>query len=135
MKMIMINETRSYKKLVQVHDFAGAFRHLFPAGSVAADLFGTVARSVEALSGYAASQVTAIGADRGSKNQLAAARADLRGHLRAISDTARAAAVDSSGLEDKFFLPRGRLSDQKLLASGFSGTIEGARPEFRAGPR
>ena len=37
MKTTMINETRSYKKLVQINDFFNAFGRLFPAGSVAAN--------------------------------------------------------------------------------------------------
>src|SRR5437867_12881867 len=118
MKTTMINETRSYKKLVQINDFFNAFGRLFPAGSVAANQFAIVARAVETLSEFAASQVTAIGADRGSKNQLTAARTDLRNHLHSISGTSRAAGAETPGLEDKFFLPGGRLSDQKLLAAG-----------------
>ena len=49
---------------------------------------------------------------------MTAARTELRNHLHSISGTARAAGAETPGLEDKFFLPGGRLSDQKLLAAG-----------------
>jgi hypothetical protein len=107
-------EIRQYEMLVRVHDFGAAHGDLFPASSLEGKTFAAVGSSVAVLSQEAAAQVSGRAAAREGTSSKAAARETLRDTLDAISRTARALALDTTGLDDKFRVPRGH-SDQRLL--------------------
>lgn len=86
--------------------------------------------SVTALSQQAASQVSGRGTARKGSSSKAVARAALREGLDSISRTARALALDNSGLDDKFRLPRGH-GDQAMLNAGRAFAHD-ARPLSKA---
>ena len=102
--------------LVRLRDFGLAHAGLFGPSTVGGQMFAAVGTAVTALSSHAATQVKGRGAAREGTTSKAVGRRALRSRLEKISLTARAMAVDTPGLEDKFRLPD-QPSDQGLLAS------------------
>ncbi|MBI3401478.1 MAG: hypothetical protein HY048_08665 [Acidobacteria bacterium] len=100
-----LTATRRYEMLVRVRDFGAEHADLFPAGSLGRKMFAATATAVAALGQHAATQVSGRGAAREASRSKAAARAALREALGAISRTARALALDTPGLDNKFRLP------------------------------
>jgi len=71
------------------------------------------------LEAHAAAQTSGKSASKEGSKLKAAARVALQDDLEAISRTARAMAITTPGLEDKFRLPR-NIGDQALLAAARS---------------
>ena len=93
------SERRRYEMLVRVRlEHAG----LFAPSTVGTQMFAMVATAVTALSGHAKTQVVGQGVALQGVTTKAAGRRALRLRLETISHTARALAVDTPGLEDRF---------------------------------
>ena len=117
-----------YRARLPVHRARGAPAHsdVFPASSLEGETFAAVGTAVALLSQEAASQVSGRAAAREGTTSKAAARDALRDTLDAISRTARALALDTTGLDDKCRVPRGH-SDQRLL-NGARAFAQDAQP-------
>jgi hypothetical protein len=107
-------DIRRFEMLVRVRDFGDAHKDVFPAPSLAGPMFAAVGAAIAELNQQAASEVSGRGAAREGTAAKSSARADLRKILEAISQTARAMALDTHGIDDKFRMPRGG-GDQRLL--------------------
>ena len=107
-------DTRRYEMLVRVRDFGVAHESLFPPPTLGGQSFAAVGAAVSALSDHAATQVSGRGSAREGTASKAVAREALRDRLEAIIRTARAMALDTPGVDDKFRLPRGN-GDQTIL--------------------
>jgi hypothetical protein len=109
-------DTRRYEMLVRVREFGAAHVDLFPPSSLGGHAFAAVAAAVADLSDHAASQFSGRGWAREGTTSKAVAREGLRDQLDSIVRTARAIALDTPGLDDKFRPPRSS-SDQLLLSA------------------
>ncbi len=126
-------DTLRYEMLVRVRDFGAAHSTAFPEGTLGIQLFAEVNTAVEELGQHAATEVSGRGAAREGTSTKALARSALHQQLEAINRTARALAVETPGLDDKFRMPR-RWRDQALLASAraFAQDAEALAPAFIA---
>lgn len=106
--------SRMHEMFVRVLGFAGAHAEAFPPGSLCAEMVGELKRVVEELTEAATSQTSGLSSVQRATAERRDAREKLRASMRAISHTARAMALDTPGLENKFRLPRGG-SDSALL--------------------
>jgi hypothetical protein len=122
-------EIRQYDMLVRVRDFGASQTAAFPAASFGGQLFSTVNSAIAGLTSHAATQIS--GAARQSTASKAVARAHLLDDIEAISRTAKAMALDTPGLGDKFRLPRST-SDTALLtlAQAYLTDAQSLKVEF-----
>ena len=109
------NERRRYETFMRVREFIAARAEEFRPTTLAGELFVTLNAVITELGIHTSSQASQRGAARESSTGKAAARDELRRDMEAISRTARAMALSTPGLEDRFRAPR-NLSDQALLA-------------------
>src|SRR5262245_7331841 len=107
-------DTRRYEMLVRVRDFGAKYAERFPSSSLGGQAFDTVTAAVAELSQHTASLLSGRGTTREGVTSKAVAREALRDDLDAIVRTARAIALDTPGIDDKFRAPRGN-GDQMLL--------------------
>jgi hypothetical protein len=126
-------DTRRYEMLVRVRDFGATYADRFPPSSLGGQAFATVKAAVDALSQHAASLMSGRGTAREGTTSKAVAREALRDDLDAITRTARALALDTPGVDDKFRPPRGS-GDQTLLnaARAFARDAAPLVPQFLA---
>ncbi len=110
------NERRRYETFIRVREFGATRAAEFPLATLASQLFARLNTVITELDAHTTSQASQRSATLESSTGKAAARDELRRDLEAISRTARAMALSTPGLEDKFRAPR-NLSDQALLAS------------------
>ncbi|HEY0170210.1 MAG TPA: hypothetical protein VGB98_04090 [Pyrinomonadaceae bacterium] len=124
-------EIRTLDMFKRVRNFDATHDGLFPAGTLARDLFDVIVGSVNDLEGFAAAQSSGRAAARLSTTGKAAARAALLEDLRIIRRTARSMAVVTPGLDDKFRIPRNP-TDRELLdtARAFLADAEPLKAEF-----
>jgi hypothetical protein len=124
-------EIRTLDKLKRVRNFDATHDGLFPAGTLARDLFDAVAGCVNDIEWHAAAESSGRGAVRQGTAGKAASRAAIAEDLTIIRRTARSMAVVIPGLDDKFRLPR-KPTDQGLLdtARAFLADAEPLKPEF-----
>ncbi len=108
------SENRKRETIVRVRDFGTGHAGDFAATSLANQIFNQFATALTKLDELAASQ--ASGAPREGTSTRDDAREELRRRMEAISRTARAIAIDTPGLGEKFRVPRGE-NDQTLLAA------------------
>lgn len=122
---------RRFEMFRRVRDFGAARVDSFAPKSLARELFDIVSSVVVELQEAAAAHTAAGGSARQSTAGKAATRAELRESLEAISRTARAMDYTSTGIEEKFRLPR-KASDQVLLntARAFAAEAEPLKDEF-----
>jgi hypothetical protein len=113
---------RMHEMFVRVLGFADARAGAFPAGSLGAETVAELRRVVEGLTEAATSQTSGLSSVQRATAERKAARMKLRASMKAIAHTARAMALDTPGLENKFRLPRSG-SDSALLqiARAFAG--------------
>ena|SRR5437588_446562 len=115
--------TRTFEMFVRVNAFYAERTDSFAKGSLGAEQFAIVAEVVQDLTGAVTSQTTG----RSSVSVATATRTDaherLHESMRAIARTARAMALDTPGLENKFRLPRSG-SDQALLQAARASVVE-----------
>ena len=124
-------EIRRLDTFKRVRNFGGTREDIFPAGTLARDLFNIIAASVNDLEGHAATQSSGRGAARQGTAGKASARAELLEDLKIIRRTARSMSVVMPGLDDKFRIPRNS-TDQELLdtARAFLADAGPLKPEF-----
>jgi len=115
--------TRTFEMFVRVNAFHAERAGSFPAGSLGAEQFAILAEVIQELNGAVTSQATG----KSSVSVATASRTDayerLHESMRAIARTARAMALDTPGLENKFRLPRSG-SDQALLQAARASVVE-----------
>lgn len=108
--------TRTQEMFLRVQMFTSERAASFPPGSFAAEMSEEINSVVQALGDALASQTSGLNSAQQATAAREAARQTLRADLQAITRTARAMALDTPGLENKFRLPRSG-SDQALLAA------------------
>jgi hypothetical protein len=123
--------TRTSEMFVRVDAFRSERAASFPADSLGGEQFAIVAEVIRTLTDATTSQTSG----KSSVQQATASRTDARERLhdslQAITRTARAMALDTPGLENKFRLPRSG-SDQALLitARAFAADALPLKAEF-----
>jgi hypothetical protein len=124
-------EIRKLDTFKRVRNFGVTHGSLFPAGTLARELFDAVAGIVSELEGHSAAQSAGRGNARQGTAGKAVARAALLEDLSILRRTARSMSVVITGLEDKFRIPRNP-NDQELLetARAFLGHAEPLKAEF-----
>jgi hypothetical protein len=106
--------TRTQETFLRVQRFLSERASAFPAGSLGAELFEEINSVVQTLNEALTSQTSGLNSAQQATAAREAARQTLRADVQAITRTARAMALDTPGLENKFRLPRSG-SDQALL--------------------
>ncbi len=109
------SEIRRYEMFLRVRVHGAEHAAQFPATTLGGELLARLNTIIEGLDGHTASQSSGKRAAQEGAGSKASARAELREDLERISRTARAMALTTPGLEDKFRAPRS-ISDQALLA-------------------
>jgi hypothetical protein len=109
-------ETRKFNMLTRVRDFGIAHASSFPTNSLGGELFTEVTGIVETLESFASEKSSTKGESRQNTSSKAIARATLKKMLEAIRRTARAIAVQTPGIDEKFRLPK-PFTDQNLSSS------------------
>jgi hypothetical protein len=109
-------ETRKFNMLTRVRDFGIAHASSFPTNSLGGELFTEITGIVETLEGFASEKSSTTGESRQKTASKAIARATLKEMVEAIHRTARAIAIATPGIEQKFRLPK-PFADQKLMNS------------------
>jgi hypothetical protein len=109
------DETSTLEMFIRVHGFGTARAGLFPAASHGGELFAAIGDIIAELRNHAASQSSTTRASKEGTTRKGLVLAALQDDLEAISRTARAIAITTPGLDDKFRLPR-NVGAQKLIA-------------------
>lgn len=124
-------ETRTLDTFKRVRNFDATHAGLFTAGTLARDLFDTIARCADEIEARAAAESSGRGAARQGTSIKAAARAALMEDLKVIRRTALSVAAVIPGLDDKFRLPR-KPTDRELIdtARAFLADAEPLKAEF-----
>lgn len=124
-------ERRKYEMFLRVREFGARRAAEFPESSLGRELLNRLDAVVTALDEHAAAQTSRRGGAQEGAAGKAAARDELRRDLEAISRTARALAIATPGLENKFRAPRS-VSDQALLwtARAFAADALPLKTEF-----
>jgi hypothetical protein len=99
-----------------VREFVTSRAAQFPPTTLAGELLTRLNSVINEMETHTAAQSSGRNATLQSSTSKAASRDELRRDLDAISRTARAMALSTPGLEDKFRAPRS-ISDQALLAA------------------
>jgi hypothetical protein len=123
--------TRTAEMFVRVRDFSTERAGSFTTGSLGAEQFAIVADTIETLTNEITTQTTGKSSVQQATASRTGAREALRASLQAIAQTARAMALDTPGLENKFRMPRSG-SDQALLyaARAFAADAAPLKAEF-----
>jgi hypothetical protein len=116
-------EKRTLDMFKNVRDFDAAHEGLFPAGTLARELFDTIVGVVSELEGHAAAETAGRGTARQGTAGKAVARAAILEDLAILRRTARSMSVVMPGLEDKFRIPR-KQDDQELLNTARAALAE-----------
>lgn len=124
-------DTRRYEMLVRVREFGAANADHFPPSTLGGQAFAAMASAVDDLGAHAASQFSGRNSSREGTTARAVARDALIDDLEAITRTARALAIDTPGVDDKFRARRNG-GDQALIttARAFIGDAEPLAKEF-----
>lgn len=109
-------ERRKYEMFLRVREFGTRRAVEFPANSLGRELLDRLDTVVAEFDAHTSAQTSQRGAAQEGTASKAAARDELRRDLEAISRTARAMALATPGLENKFRAPRS-VSDQALLSA------------------
>ena len=120
------SERRSYEMLSRVRDFGGVRAALFPANTRGGELFTQLGALIAEADGHAEAKAARQGTFAQNTSGKSAARRALQAAVEAISRTARAMALESPGIEERFRLPRNK-SDQTLLSTA-RAFFTGAEP-------
>ena len=120
------SERRSYEMLLRVRDFGGVRAALFPANTRGGELFTQLGAVIAEADGHAEVKAARQGTFAQNTSGKSAARRALQAAVEAISRTARAMALESPGIEERFRLPRNK-SDQTLLSTA-RAFFTGAEP-------
>src|SRR2546423_1066131 len=110
-------EIRVLEMLIRVRRFGSVHAAAFPANSRGAELFSLVSSIITEMETHATAQDSG---KRAAKERTALKRAALerlREKLEAISRTARAMALSTPGLDDKFHMPQSMAEQECLTAA------------------
>jgi hypothetical protein len=123
--------SRTYDMFVRVCAFHAERAPLFPSDSLGGEMFKQLGEVVAQLTTAITTQTSGVNSVQQATSSRTVAREALRASMQAISRTARAMALDTPGLENKFRLPRSG-SDQALLitARSFAGDALALKAEF-----
>jgi hypothetical protein len=122
---------RTYEMFVRVQSFVAERAGAFPAGSLGAEMIAELNKVVGELNEAATTQTSGLSSVQRATAERMAAREALRESMQAIARTARVMAIDLTGLENKFRLPRSG-SDPALIraARAFIGEALPLKAEF-----
>lgn len=124
-------ETRRLEMFLRVRQFGAARAASFPAGARGAELLTLLGTVITELEGHATAQASGASAAREGTALKAAAFEALREDLEPINRTARAMALVTPGLDDKFRLPRNAGTQAWLTAArSFALDAEPLKAEF-----
>ena len=98
-------DLRKQQMLVRVREFGAMRRDIFPSSSQAGKLFAAVSAAVEALDQHLSEQPGGQGAPRDGATAKALAKRALQRRLATIATMAKALALDTPGLAEKFSVP------------------------------
>jgi hypothetical protein len=107
---------RRQETFLRVREFVTSRASQYPPTTLAGELLARLNTEIGNMEAHTTAQSSGRSATLESSTGKAAARDELRQDLDAISRTARAMAISTPGLEDKFRAPRS-ISDQALLAT------------------
>ena len=107
---------RRFNMFIRVRQYGEAHAEAFPAGSRGNEVFAELNSVIARLEEYASAQESGARAAKEGTALKGAARAALREDMEAVARTARAMALTTPGLDDKFRLPR-NLGDKSWLAA------------------
>ncbi|HEV7374820.1 MAG TPA: hypothetical protein VGN95_08890 [Pyrinomonadaceae bacterium] len=99
-------ERRRYETFLRVREFVTSRAAQFPPNTLAGELLTHLNSEINEMETHATAQSSGRSATLQSSTSKAASRDELRSDLDAISRTARAMALSTPGLEDKFRAPR-----------------------------
>lgn len=124
-------EIRTLDTFKRVRNFDATHAGLFPAGTLARELFDTIAGCVDEIEAHAAAESSGRGAARQGTAGKATAREAIVEDLMIIRRTARSIGAVITGLDDKFRLPR-KPTDRELIdtARAFLADAEPLKAEF-----
>lgn len=124
-------ETRRLEMFIRVRQFGASRANAFPANTRGGEVLSQLNAAITELEGHATTQESGRRAAKEGTAVKSVARAALREDLEAISRTARALALTTPGLDDKFRLPR-NVGDQAWLAAArsFQQDAEPLKTEF-----
>jgi len=108
-------ERRRLEMFIRVREFGSAHAAQFPPASFAGEQFAILDTAIDALELQGSVQTSGKGTVRESITSKAAARDEVMRDLEAISRTARAMALTTPGVGDKFRIPHNQ-SHQEVLA-------------------
>ena len=124
-------ETRRFNMLTRVRDFGVTHSNSFPNNSLGGELFTEVAQIVQKLEDFASEKSSSTRESRQSTTSRTIARTTLKEWVEAIHRTARAIAVHTPGMDEKFSLPK-HFTDQNLISSAraFASDVLPLKAEF-----
>ena len=108
-------ERRRLEMFIRVRELGVAHAAQLPPTSFAGEQFAILDAAINALETHTSTQVSGKGTVRESTTSKAAARDEVMRDLEGISRTARAMALTTPGIADKFRVPHNQ-SDQAVLA-------------------
>ncbi|HEX8179539.1 MAG TPA: hypothetical protein VF525_08350 [Pyrinomonadaceae bacterium] len=111
--------TRRLEMFIRARQFGAAHKTAFPADTRGGEVLAQLNTVITDLEGHASKQASGQRAAKEGTTLKSGARAALREDLEAISRTARALALTTPGLDDKFRLPR-NAGEQAWLAAARS---------------
>jgi hypothetical protein len=109
-------ERRRLEMFIRVREFGATHTAQFPPTSFAGEKFAILNNVIDALEQQGSAQSSGRSRVRETTSSKAAARDELMRDLEAISRTARAMALTTPGLDDKFRIPHNQ-SNQAVLAT------------------
>ena len=122
---------RMYEMFVRVDAFASERAASFPANTLGGEMVAELKEVIQTLTGAITSQTTGLSSAQRATAERMAAREALRESMKAIARTARAMALDTPGLENKFRLPRsGSDSALRQTARAFAADAVALKAEF-----
>jgi hypothetical protein len=126
------NLRRRYEMLLRVQNYGRQHADSFPVNSLGQELFMQLELITAEIGELAVAQQSNERGEREGTTNRGEARTDLHEDMEAISDTARAMALDAPGLEDKFRMPRSKINDVDLItmARTFAADALALKDEF-----
>ncbi|HEY9231134.1 MAG TPA: hypothetical protein VIS78_03285, partial [Blastocatellia bacterium] len=123
-------EKNQLATLTRVRDFGAQHAARFPAGKFAEQLMTQINDAVEELTAQVTTHVASTGQARQGTSSKAAARAALHEDLEVINRIANGLALEITGLNDKFRMPRGGDHDWLTAARAFAADALPLKDEF-----
>jgi hypothetical protein len=110
------DETFTLEMFIRVRGFGTTHADAFPPATRGGELLAVINTSIAELRGHATTQDSKSRASKEGTTIKGVALSELQDDLEAITRTARAIAITTPGLNDKFRMPR-NVGTQKFLAA------------------